>query len=202
MKPFAIAALLALQSQPAAAQAGPARAAPARAAEAAPSEALIDRFIAALPHQEEFTKAEEIDPAEFARLAALNPDKEAQVRAVLQADLACTGPAVTAGTMRVLRTVARNLGEVRLRKLIGFYQGPDYAALEALATRMETSASSSPADSAAMARIMETYPLQAFQDQMGRAEEMFMADRGFVDAALKCGFKQEEAFEAAGLKSK
>lgn len=203
MKSLAIAAaLLALQPQVAAGQVAPVQAAPLRAAQAAPSEALIDRFIAALPHQEELTRTEDkIDPAELARLAALNPGKEAQVRAVLQADLACTGPAVTAGTLRVLRMVARNLGEVRLRKLIGFYQGPDYSAFETLATRMEGKASPSPADSAAMARMMETYPLQAFHDQMSRAGEMFAADKAFMDAAVACASKRMKALEAAGLKS-
>lgn len=203
MKPLAIAAaLLAVQPQPAAAQGAPTQAAPSRADQAAPSEALIDRFIAALPHQEELTKTEDkIDPAELARLAALNPGKEAQVRAVLQANLACTGPAITAGTLRVLRTVARNLGEVRLRKLIAFYQSPDYAAFETLATQMEGKANPSSADSAAMARIMGTYPLQAFHDQMGQAGQLFMADKAFMDAAVACASKRMKALEAAGLKS-
>ncbi|HYW14705.1 MAG TPA: hypothetical protein VE891_00935 [Allosphingosinicella sp.] len=197
MKLLAIAALFALQPQPAAAQA-----APAEAVSAAPAEALIDRFIAVLPDREEIDKAGgEIDPIELARLATLNPGKEAQVRKVLQANLACTGPAASSASLRMLRTVARNLGDDRLRKLIGFYEGPDYAAFGALARRMAGKAIPSAADGAAMAKLMGAYPLQAFQEQMGRAEEIMTADAPFMEAAWNCAAEQEKALEAAGLKS-
>jgi hypothetical protein len=194
MKPLAIAlaALLALQSQPG----------PAQAPAAAPGEALVDRFIAVLPDRDEISSAAgEIDSAELSRLAALNPGKEAQVRAVLQANLACTGPAITAGSLRMLRTIARNLGEARVQKLVSFYTGPDYAAFGALAARMEGKASPDAADSAAMARLMGTYPLQAFHEQLSRAEEIIAADPGFMTAAMECASEQMEALEAAGLKS-
>lgn len=201
MKPLAIAAafaLLALQPQPALAQ----EPGPAQAPEAAPSEALIDRFIAVLPDREAISEAgEEIDAGELSRLTALNPGKEAQVRAILQKNLACTGPEITAGSLRMLRTVARNLGEDRLKKLVGFYAGPDYAAFAALAARMEGKATPSAEDSAAMAKFTGTYPLQAFHGQLSRAEEIIAADQGFMTAAMKCTSEQIEALEAAGLKS-
>ena len=194
MKPFAIAAaaLLALQAPPASAQ----------APEAAPSDALIERFIAALPDRDAIGAAgEEIDAIELGRLAALNPGKEAQVREVLKANLACTAPAITAGSLRMLRTVARNLGEARLRKLVSFYEGPDYAAFGALAARIEGKPAPSAEDNAAMARFMGTYPLQAFHEQLSRSEEIIAADPGFMSAATTCVAEQMEALEAAGLKS-
>lgn len=195
MKPLAIAAafaLLALQPRPGLAQ----------PAEAAPSEALVDRFIAVLPDRDAISEVgEEIDPDELSRLAALNPGKEAQVRAILQKNLACTGPEITAGSLRMLRTVARGLGEARLKKLISFYEGPDYSAFAALAARMEGKPTPSAADSAAMAKFMGTYPLQAFHSQLSRGEEIIAADQGFMTAAMKCASEQIEAFEAAGLKS-
>lgn len=194
MKPLAIAlaALFVLQPQPGLAQA------PA----AAPAEALVERFIAVLPDRDAISAAGgEIDAAELSRLAALNPGKEAQVRAVLEANLACTGPAITAGSLRMLRTVARNLGEARVQKLVSFYAGPDYAAFTALAARMDGKASPDPADSAAMAKLMGTYPLQAFHEELSRAEEIIAADPGFMSAAMECAAEQMEALEAAGLKS-
>lgn len=192
MKLLAAAAFLALQAQPLPAQAPP----------AAPSEALIDRFIAVIPDREEFEKPPtDIDEAELTRLVALNPGKEAQVRKVLKANLACTGPAVKAGGNRLLRTVAKELGEENLKRLVSFYEGPDYAAFKALAGRMEGNAKPSAEDSAALARLMGTYPLQAFIDRMGRAPEIFAADEGFMTAATKCASEQMEALEAAGLKS-
>ncbi|HEX8466467.1 MAG TPA: hypothetical protein VF620_01530 [Allosphingosinicella sp.] len=186
------AALLGLQAQPALAQ----------APEAAPSEALVERFIAALPDRDAFSaENQEIDPGELARLAALNPGKEAQVRSVLKANLDCTGPAITAGSLRMLRTVARNLGDAKVRKLISFYGGPDYAAFGALAARMEGKATPSAEDSAAMAKYMGAYPLQAFHEQLSRAEEIIAADPGFMSAAMKCASEQIAGLEAAGLKA-
>jgi hypothetical protein len=192
MKLFAAAILLFLQAQPVQAQ----------APEAAPSEALIDRFIAVLPDRDAFgAEKQEIDPAELARLVALNPGKEAQVRSVLKANLGCTGPAIEAGSLRMLRTVARNLGDSRLRKLVGFYGGPDYAAFGALAARMGVKPTPSAEDSAAMAKLMGTYPLQAFHEQLSRAEEIISADPGFMSAAMKCASEQVEALEKTGLKA-
>ncbi|HEX8064614.1 MAG TPA: hypothetical protein VF535_15545, partial [Allosphingosinicella sp.] len=134
MKPLAFAAalLLAAQAQSASAQ-------PAQPAQAAPSEALIDRFIAILPDREQIDSVDsEIDAGELKTLVALNPGKEAQVRSILQVNLtSCTGPAISAGTLRMLRTVARGLGAEKLQRLVAFYEGPDFAKFSALAARME-----------------------------------------------------------------
>ncbi|HEX8124752.1 MAG TPA: hypothetical protein VF548_04145 [Allosphingosinicella sp.] len=190
MKLFAIAAAL-LLSQPGFAQ----------APQAAPSSALVEQFIAALPDRDELSAPGEIDPGELARLSALNPGKAAQVRSVLQANLDCTGPAIAAGSRRMLGTIARNLGEAKVRKLVSFYGGPDYAAFGALAERMGATEKPSAEDSAAMAKLMGTYPLQAFHEQLGRAEEIIAADPGFMSDAMKCASEQVEALEAAGLKA-
>jgi hypothetical protein len=193
MKPFAPAAavLLAL-AQPAFAQ----------APQAAPSEALVERFVASLPDQEEIRAVPtEIDPAELSRLLALNPGKEAQLRSILKANLACTGPAITAGTLRMLGTVARALGTERLQKLVSFYEGPDYAAFKALGLRMESAAAPTAQDKAAMAKLMAAYPLQAFLDQMNRAGDIIAADEGFMTAAMNCASQQVDALTAAGLKA-
>jgi len=191
MKPFAIAAaLLALQAPPVSAQ------------PAAPSEALVDRFLASIPDQEEITaEATEIDPAELSHLVALNPGKEAQLRSILKANLACTGPAVTAGTLRMLRTVARELGTDRLQKLVSFYEGPDYTAFKTLSLKMESGVAPSAEDKAAMAKLMAAYPLEAFLDQMNRAGEIISADEGFMTAAMNCASQQVDALTAAGLKA-
>jgi len=197
MKPLAVAAatLLALQAYSASAQPGP-------AAQAAPSEALIDRFIAVLPDRDQIDAVDtEIDPEELEALVALNPGKEAQLRPILQANVACTAPAITAGSLRMLRTVARNLGEAKVKKLVSFYGGPDYAAFAALAARMEGKDKPGAEDSAAMAKMMATYPLQAFHEQLSQAEEIIGADAGFMKDAMRCASEQMAALEAAGLKA-
>jgi hypothetical protein len=190
MKPLAIAAAALLALQP-----------PAAAAQA-PSEALVERFIAVLPDREEIDAVPtEVDAAELSGLVALNPGKEAQVRSILHANLACSGEAISAGTLRMLRTVARELGEARLTGLISFYEGPDYAAFETLGLRMAATATPSPEDRAAMAKLMEAYPLQDWLDRLNQAEEIITTDQGFMAAAIKCAEQQTNALEAAGLKS-
>jgi hypothetical protein len=192
MNLLAAAAFLALQAQPL----------PAQTPAAPPSEALIDRFIAVIPDREEFDRPpSEIDPGELSGLVALNPGKEAQLRSILKANLACTGPAVVAGSHRMLRTVARELGEEKLKRLVSFYEGPDYAAFKTLGLRMEGASAPSVEDKAAMARLMGAYPLQAFIEQMNRAGEIIAADQGFMTAAIKCASEQVDALTAAGLKA-
>lgn len=194
MRPLAIAAaaLIALQAGPA----------PAQAPDSAPSAALVERFIAGLPDRAEIDAGSaEVDPAELSALTALNPGKEAQVRSILEANLACSNEAISAGTLRMLRIVARDLGEDKLTRLIGFYEGPDYAAFETLGLRMAGTATPSPEDRAAMAKLMEAYPLQAWLDRLNGAQEIIAADEGFMTAAMACAEQQMKALEAAGLKS-
>lgn len=194
MKPLAIAlaALLALQPQSGGAQ----------AARAAPDAALVERFLAVLPDPEEISALGlEVDQGELEGLAALNPGKETQVREILQAHLPCTREAVSALSLRMLRTIARDLGDARLRRLVSFYEGPDYAAFNALAGRLNGNSAPSPEDEAAMAKLMADYPLQAFHDAMGRSLDIIAADELFMGEATKCASEQMEALEAAGLKS-
>ncbi|HEX8620411.1 MAG TPA: hypothetical protein VF718_00415 [Allosphingosinicella sp.] len=195
MRPFAIAAAAALL----AVQPGPGLAQPPGAP---PSEALVERLIAVLPDAAQLDSGgAEVDPAELGALVALNPGKEAQVRSILEANLACSGEAISAGTRRMLRTVAGDLGEARVKRLVDFYQGPDYAAFEALGTRMSATPTPSAEDRAAMAKLMEAYPLQAWLDGLNRAQEIIAADEGFLGAAMKCAEQQMNALESAGLKS-
>jgi hypothetical protein len=192
MTPLAIAAAALLALQP------PTSPAP----DPAPSEALVERFIAVLPDREEIDSGSaEVDPAELSALAALNPGQEARVRSILEANLACSNDAISAGTLRMLRTVARDLGSARVQRLVDFYEGPDYAAFAALGLRMGAAATPSAEDWAAMAKLMEAYPLQDWLDRLNRAQEIIMADEGFMTAAMKCAEEQMKALEAAGLKS-
>ena len=194
MKPFAIAvaALLSLPSQPASAE----------APESPPSAALVDRFIAVLPDRDAIGAAgEELDAAELSRLVALNPGKEAQLRVILQRNVACTGPEIVAGSLRMFRTVAGNLGAAKVRRLIAFYEGPDYAAFAALAARTEGNPAPSPKDKLAMDKLLRDYPLQALNEQLSKAGQIFAADQAFIGAAMKCATEQRDAMTTAGLKA-
>lgn len=192
MKPIAAIAALLLFLQP---QAGL-----GQSAKAPPSAALVERFITVLPDRQALSAAgQEIDSAELSRLAALNPGKEAQLREILRKNLACTGPETEKVSLRMLRTVARDLGDAQLRQLVSFYEGPDYAVFAALAPRMEGKSAPSAKDSAAMARLMKAYPLQAFQEQLGRAGQIIAADQEFMNAAKRCASEHVKALEDAGI---
>lgn len=183
--------LIALQAQPASAQAPD-----------APSAALVERFIAALPDREALAAAgAELDSTELARLSALNPGREAQLRAILRRNAGCTGPVIAAGSLRVFRTIAGNLGEDGVRRLIAFYEGPDYAAFAALAARMKDAPKPEAKDKAALDRLMRAYPLDALNAQLGQAGQVFAADQEFIGAVTKCVNEQRDAMTAAGLMS-
>jgi hypothetical protein len=194
MKPLAALATLLLALQP---QAGL-----ARAAGKPPGAALVERFIAVLPDREALDSAgEAIDPAELDRLSGLNPGKEAQLSAILRRNAACTAPEIVAGSLRMFRTIARNLGEAKVRRLIQFYEGPDYRAFAELTPRVEGNPAPSAKDSAALAKLMADYPLEALNEQLGRAQEVFTADQAFMGAAIRCATEQRDSLEAAGLRA-
>ena len=102
----------------------------------------------------------------------------------------------------MLRTIARDLGEARLQKLVSFYEGPDYAAFGALAARMEGKATPSRRrQGGAGEMLMAAYPLQAFLERLNRPKRSSPPTRGFMTAAMKCASEQMDALTAAGLKA-
>src|SRR3954465_6754145 len=61
---------------------------------AAAPDALVERFIAALPHQEEFDPPATADARRLAQFGALNPGREQEVRTILTAEATCSAPAI------------------------------------------------------------------------------------------------------------
>src|SRR4051794_3101644 len=86
------------------------------------SEAMVDRLIRALPHQEEFKIVPKFDEQQLARLQALNPGHDQDIRSILMAHATCMAHPTEEATMRALRAVARNLGAEKLGRLIAFYE--------------------------------------------------------------------------------
>jgi len=165
------------------------------------SEALIDRFVRALPHQEEFEVHPEVDPRQLARLSAINPGKESTLRPILLAHAACTTPPQKAATMRLIRAIARDLGPAKLERLIAFYQGPDSATFERLSAAADDRQTPPEADRKELERIMAAYPLADWVQAMGSSARRLLDDSDFLGAISRCDAARDAALAQAKLKA-
>ena len=188
MKLLAIALLIAAQAPPGRGQA------PADP----PSEALIDKFVSVLPDR---VRNRSTVPYELRRLTALNPGREADVRAIFEADPACAA-AIESGLLHILREVARGLGEARLRRMIAFYASPDLDEFEALVRRVEGNPSPSEADKAAWEKLFATYPLADFYERSKHIGDIIAADQAAMTPVMACLVAREAALYGAHLRTR
>ncbi|MGZ8349261.1 MAG: hypothetical protein ACXWU2_04465 [Allosphingosinicella sp.] len=184
--PFMLAALLA---------AGAVQSAPAPAPS---SEALVDQFLRVIPDAELFNRVDRTaDPTELQRLGQFNPGRTDDIRPVLETYAGCVGPPRNRMTVHVLRTVARGIGDEKLRRLIAFYQSPDAATLNRLASRTTTL---SAAEQAEIERITSAYPLAEFAAAMRPNNPAFW-QQDQVAEILRCDGERDQAFARLGLRT-
>ena len=191
MRLFLSAALLGLFAVPASAQA-PSAPAP---------DALVDRLVRVLPHQEEFAVEPQVDAQDLARLTALNPGREQEIRAILLAHATCSSPFLKDATMRALRGVARNFGAEKLGRLIAFYEGPDGKTFERIAVAADKGQAPSAADEKEVARIMAAYPLADWAKEVSGSGRLMQDDQAFLQGITRCATEQEAALARAKLKA-
>jgi len=166
------------------------------------SEALLDEFIAAMPHQEEFKASTEPDPAEVAQFATLNPGREAEVRTILAANARCMAPVVEASTRRTFRTIGRRLGPDKLRQLIAAYRSEGFRTFDAMETLKEKGTPVPEAqERAAEAFIAATPVLTDFATAVQASEAIAMEDQEMLRDAKRCGAIQSAAIASAKLKT-
>jgi hypothetical protein len=148
---------------------------------------LVERFLAVLPEANSLrTVDRSADPAELARLVALNPGKDNQVRLILEEHAACSSAANNRLSERLLRNVARDLGPAKLQKMIDFYQGPDIARADLLFGRLERGETLSDAEQGEADRIIARYPLEDFTRQMGSLQLSALTDTDFAAEVSTC----------------
>ena len=165
------------------------------------SEATIERFLAALPNADRLEAGEPAaDPAELERLGALNPGRIDEIRPVLERFEACTAPISRAGTRRVLRSIARQLGEEKVAQLIAFYEGEDFVRLDALMARTGQGATASAEEQAEMEQIMAAYPLNEFMQALQPSNPLFWQDESMAEI-IACHERRDQALERLGVRT-
>ena len=164
-------------------------------AEAPPSPQLVERFIAALPERQ--NPIGQVDPAELARFAQLNPGREGDIHPILEAHARCTAPVREASTNLMLRLVAARLGTTSVEALIRFYEGPDLLRFGALAAKTDRSAE----ENAELERLQRAYPLEALMEAMQTAGMDAFNDDSFFNAMDACDRTRDGALAGARLRS-
>ncbi|WP_146150922.1 hypothetical protein [Allosphingosinicella deserti] len=148
---------------------------------------LVERFLAVLPEADSLHVIERnADPAALARLVALNPGKDNQIRLILEEHSACSSAANNRLSERLLRNVARDLGPAKLQKMIDFYQSSDVARADLLFGRLERGETLSDAEQGEADRIIARYPLEDFTRQMGSLQLSALDDRDFAAELAAC----------------
>jgi len=165
------------------------------------SEALVDQFLAALPHPEEWAARTDPDPAEVARIGALNPGHEAEVRAILAEHGRCFAPVAEAAMRRGLRVIARRLGPDKLRQLIALYGSAEFRRFDALLTRMERGEAVPPAAEREAERFLADHPVAIeFAQAVRNAGSIMAADEAFTTGLQGCAATTRAAFDRARLR--
>jgi hypothetical protein len=183
-----LAALAAFTAQPA-----------ASAQPAAPaSDATITRFMAAVPPASRSATDRTPDPQDLARYNELNPGRAAEVRAALEEHEGCIGPIIAAGTERILRNIARELGEERVVRLTRFYESQDSHVFDRLSAREESSLTE--AERAEMDRIVAAYPLTEFLQEMANVRDRAGQDQVMMNGLSRCAAAMQTDFERRRLR--
>jgi hypothetical protein len=176
---------------------------PAQPPTAPVSEALLDEFIAAMPHQEEWKASTNPDPAEVARFVALNGGREADVRTILAAYAVCRAPTIEASTVRTIRTIGSRLGPDKVRQLIAAYRSEAFRTFDTLQTQKEKGNPIPEAQQREVQKFIAANPvLIEFAVAVQGSADIAMQDQALLGEAARCGKLRSAAFERAKLKGR
>ena len=167
------------------------------------SESVFQKFLSVLPDRQRLqAPSYKADAKELADLSALNPGKEERIQAILETYEGCVGPANDRAIDNMLRHVAGQLGEAKIRTLTGFYEGADMQRVESLFGRIEAGETLPESDQAEADRLIEKYPLVEFRDAMLPAGQALANDTAFMAAVMACSTTREEALEREGIRQR
>jgi hypothetical protein len=176
--------------------------APPPPAAAPVDEARFQRFIAVLPDSASLERETPApDPAEKARLVALNPGRERDVAAALQAEAVCTAPLSREAVLKMMHAVADRLGPEKLDRMIAFYGSADFKILDRLASPDASGPPSSAAETAEMDRIRAAYPIDDMAAAMDSSGGVIWQDPALAAGFEKCADAREAAFTKAKLRA-
>ncbi|MBV9929597.1 MAG: hypothetical protein JO013_01475 [Alphaproteobacteria bacterium] len=165
------------------------------------ADSLLDELLSSLPHQEEWGTEAKANPAEIARIGALNPGREQDVTPILAAHARCIAGVVAATTRRTLRIAGRGLGAEKVRELIAFYRSDEARRLDAIEALAQKGEASTPAQEEEMRRIMAAHPvLTEFATAIQGSGRIVGEDKFFLPAAERCNEARAGAFAKAALR--
>jgi len=166
------------------------------------TDSLYAEFLAALPHQEEWDPGTEPDPGWLARLGALNPGREAEVRAILTDQARCLAPALGPATRRMLRAIADRLGADKVRTLIRLYRSEEFRRFDAIDMARRKQGSVTSAQEAALERFAQANPVAIeFAQAVQRSAEFAAGDQAFMSEAQRCATLRTRALARAKLRA-
>ena len=175
-------------------------------AQTAPTpDGAIDRLVAVLPDRDRLDNAtpRPVNPATVTQLNSLNPGREAEVMALLQATEVCLVPVFRQALRRSARLVIAGLGGHDVERMIAFYQGPDFRILETINARIRAGAQLSNLQRREFTRILAAYPVRQFTAAMhdeNVLQAAMMQDDAFLAGITRCAMARNEAFEQHGLR--
>lgn len=142
------------------------------------------------------------DPKEVARIAALNPGHEAEVRPILAEHARCFAPVAEAATRRALATIARGFGADKLRGLISLYQSAEFRRFDAIEARQYKGEKLGVQEESEFRRFLADHPaMLEFGEALRNAGPIMTADADFMSATGACVDARQAAFDRAKLRA-
>lgn len=164
-------------------------------------EAQIERFIAAMPDSDRLRGTEPSpNPADLARLQALNPSRSETVRRILETQARCEAATSAAWTRAALGAVARRMGRDKVDRLIRFYSGPDFLAFSAIQERSGRGEAPSESDQHTIESIMRNYPLMEMAELIQAPEIATSDGMNMLEQVERCISERNAAFDQAGVR--
>jgi hypothetical protein len=164
------------------------------------AEALVDRLIEAFPDGDEVDAVDRTaDPAEMARLEAVNPGRAEDIRPVLEGYAACESAMRITMTRRGMSRIVARMGAAKVERLIAFYRGEDLGRFEALSRRLAQGEPLSGEAQADHDRIAAAYPIYEFAELMQADLPASMLDGLAFDELSRCVDEKAAALERIGV---
>jgi hypothetical protein len=165
------------------------------------ADAQLDRLLAALPESATIAADAAEEASELAHLAALNPWRGEEIKAILDAANACAHRQDRVAARVTVGAAAARLGPRKVERLIQFYGSRHYPALRALAHRAAARETLSAPEKEELRRAPSAYPVREFALAMQRATKQLVS-AGRAPTYLACGADRDAAFERAALRTK
>ena len=164
------------------------------------SDAQINRLIRVLPNRHGFNIEPKMDERQLASLKGLYPGHEQELRTILIGEAACLATPARYASIQTLRTAARNLGPEKVERLTSFYEGPNSRTIDRFFDDARKTHRVSEAEANEVSRLASAYPLQDWDESLGRSIILLQDDRTYQEAIARCASERKAALGRVGLR--